>query len=53
MEWQDYTVWAIGALAALTVVRWLWCLMRGRGRKGCAACGDTSCPLRDLKRKKG
>ncbi len=46
MDWQDYTVWAIGLLVAVLVVRRAVCLFRGRGRGGCASCGSVGCPLK-------
>lgn len=44
MEWQDYTVWAIGAAVVFVIVRRLLC--SGRRGRGCDACGDVRCPLR-------
>ncbi len=47
MEWQDYTVWAIGAAVALVVIRRLGRFVcGGRRGHGCAACGEVRCPLR-------
>ena len=53
MEWQDYTVWAIGAAVALLVVRRLRRFAcGGRRRHGCDACDAAGCPLRNMKDKK-
>ena len=49
MDWQDYVVTAIMIAAAAAVVRWLWRLVCGRSRGGCASCANTQCPLRKIK----
>lgn len=47
MEWQDYTVWVIGAAVALVVIRRLGRFVcGGRRGRGCDACGEVRCPLR-------
>ncbi|MDE6069624.1 MAG: hypothetical protein K2F92_01925 [Alistipes sp.] len=46
MDWQDYTVWGIVAAIGALLVRRLVCLLRGRGKGGCAGCGETRCPLK-------
>ena len=38
-----------GIAAAAAVVRWLWRLVCGRSRGGCASCASTQCPLRKIK----
>lgn len=52
MGWQDYTVWAIGAVVAAVLLWRLICLFRGRGKGGCASCGSVACPIKGLKHKK-
>lgn len=52
MDWQDYTVWAIGLAVAALIVRRVVCLLRGRGRGGCASCGAMACPLKKAARKR-
>ncbi len=48
---QDYIVWAVVAAAvAVTIVRF-WRLLCGRRRGGCASCGNTKCPLKEIHRK--
>ncbi len=51
MDWQDYVVTAIMIAAAAAVVRWLWRLLCGRPRGGCASCASTQCPLREFKKR--
>ncbi len=48
---QDYIAWGIVAAAAVVAVSWFWRLLCGRRKGGCASCGNTKCPLKELKRK--
>lgn len=51
MDWQDYTVWGVVAVAFIVAAVWGWRQLCGRRRGGCASCGSVECPMKKIARK--
>lgn len=51
MDWQDYIVGAIGIAVAAVVVLWLWRLVCGKRRGGCASCPSAQRPHKKFNKK--
>lgn len=53
MDWQDITVYAIGAIVLLWLVRLMVRIKRTRKYSKCGSCGDAACPYHTQKRQGG
>ena len=51
MDWQDYSVWAIGIAVAVLLVRRVVCALGGGARGRCSSC-TADCPIKKWKREK-
>ncbi|MCI5718326.1 MAG: hypothetical protein MR292_08105 [Alistipes sp.] len=53
MNWQETAVAAIGIIAAAIAIRAIVRGIKTRRYSSCASCSDTTCPLRDIKERRG